>query len=80
MLKTDSKLYKLLEPKTRCQIPVVDASFSLLYLQLNLPSTFGGVAKCILSDIMDLPGNVYVADRWLSPSIKDKQRKNSLVK
>ena len=63
MLKTDkSKLYKVLESKTRCQIQVVDetvidASFSL-YLQLNLQSTFGGIAKCILSNIVDLPGNV----------------------
>ena len=53
MLKTDkSKLYKVLEPKTRCEIPVVDetvidASF-FLYLQLNFASTFGGVAKCQL--------------------------------
>ena len=83
MLKTDkSKLYKVLEPKTRCEIPVVDetvidTSF-FLYLQLNLPSTFGGVAKCILSKIMNLPGNVihYVTDKWLNPSIKDNEREN----
>ena len=59
MLKTDkSKLYKVLDPNIRCDIPVIDetvidASFSS-YLQLNLPSTSGGVAKCILSNIMTL--------------------------
>ena len=60
MLKTNkSKLYKVLEPKTNCEIPVVDetvidASFSL-YLQLNFPSNFGGGAKCMLSKIMNVP-------------------------
>ena len=54
---------------------IIDASF-FLYLQGNLPSTFGGVAKSLLSKIMNFSGNVihYVTDKWLSPSIKDSER------
>ena len=81
MLKTDkSKLYSVLEPNKKSDPPVanetvIDASF-FLYLQLNLPSTFGGVARAILSKVMNHNGSVihYVTDKWLSPSIKDSER------
>ena len=54
---------------------VIDASF-FLYLQYNLPSTFGQVAKVILSNIMKAKGNVihFIFDKWISPSIKDNER------
>ena len=81
MLKTDkSKLYSVLEPNKKSDPPVanetvIDASF-FLYLQMNLPSTFGGVARAILSKVMNHNGSVihYVTDKWLSPSIKDSER------
>ena len=47
---------------------VIDASF-FLYLQYNLPSTFGQVAKVILSNIKKAKGNVIL-------SIKDSERNN----
>ena len=54
---------------------VIDASF-FLYLQYNLPSTFGQVAKVILSNIMKAKGNVihFIFDKWINPSIKDSER------
>ena len=54
---------------------VIDASF-FVYLQYNLPSTFGQVAKVILSNIMKAKGNVihFIFDKWISPSIKDSER------
>ena len=81
MLKTDkSKLYDVLELNSKSDSPVtdetvIDASF-FLYLQGNLPSTFGGVAKSILSKILNFNGNVihYVTDKWITPSIKDSER------
>ena len=47
---------------------VIDASF-FLYLQYNLPSTFGQVAKVILSNIKKAKGNIIL-------SIKDSERNN----
>ena len=48
----------------------------LLFLQYNLPSTFGQVAKVILSNIMKAKENVihFTFDKWISPSIKDSER------
>ena len=56
---------------------VIDASF-FLYLQYNLPSTFGQVAKVILSNIKKAKGNVihFIFDKWISLSIKDSERNN----
>ena len=53
---------------------VTDASF-FLYLQYNLPSTFGQVAK-VISNIMKAKGNVihFIFDKWINPSIKDSER------
>ena len=41
-----------------------------------MPSTFGQVAKVILSNIMKAKGNVihFIFDKWISPSIKDNER------
>ena len=53
---------------------VIDASF-FLYLQYNFPSTFGQVAKVILSITMKAKGNAirFIFDKWISPSIKDSE-------
>ena len=82
MLKTKkSTLTSALEMKVITRPPdivhetVIDASF-FVYLQYNLPSTFGQVAKVILSNIMKAKGNVihFIFDKWISPSIKDSER------
>ena len=56
---------------------VIDASF-FLYLQYNLPSTLGQVAKVILSNKKKARGNVihFIFDKWISPSIKDSKKNN----
>ena len=48
----------------------------LLFLQYNLPSTFGQVAKVIFSNIMKAKENIihFTFDKWISPSIKDSER------
>ena len=82
MLKTKkSTLISALEMKVITRPPdithqtVIDASF-FLYLQYNLPSTFGQVAKIILSDIMKAKGKVihFIFEKWISPSIKDSEK------
>ena len=82
MLKTKkSTLTSALEMKVITRPPdivhetVIDASF-FVYLQYNLPSTFGQVAKVILSNIMKAKGNVthFIFDKSISPSIKDSER------
>ena len=44
-------------------------------MQINPPDTFGGTAQSILNQIMRYSGNIniihFVADKWLTPSIKD---------
>ena len=41
-----------------------------------MPSTFGQVAKVILSITMKAKGNIihFLFDKWISPSIKDSER------
>ena len=82
MLKTKkSTLTSALEMKVITRPPdivhetVIDASF-FVYLQYNLPSTFGQVAKVILSNIMKAKRNVihFIFDKWIGPSIKDNER------
>ena len=82
MMKTEkSKLLKSLESKVVAQSPliihetVIDASF-FLYLQMNLPTTFGHIAKVLLTKIMTSMGDIihYVTDKWINPSIKDNER------
>ena len=81
MLKTKkSTLTCALEIKVITKPPdivhetVIDASF-FLYLQYNLTSTFGQVAK-VISNIMKAKGNIihFIFDKWISPSIKDSER------
>ena len=45
------------------------------YLQYNLPSTFGQVAK-IISNIMKAKGKVvhFIFEKWINPSIKDSEK------
>jgi hypothetical protein len=76
-----SVLLKYLESKVESQEPahvdvtVIDAMF-FLYLHLNLPATFGGVARYLLARIMESDGLVvhFVSDKWIQPSIKDIER------
>ena len=76
-----STLSNTLEMKVITRTPytvhetVIDISF-FLYLQYNLSSTFGKVAKVLLSNIMKAKGNVihFIFDKWISPSIKDSER------
>ena len=50
-------------------------------MQINPLDTFGGIARSILNQIMGLSGNVihFVADKWLTPSIKDIERIDQVV-
>ena len=50
-------------------------------MQINPLDTFGGIAQSILNQIMGLSGNVihFVADKWLTPSIKDIERIDQVV-
>ena len=85
MMKTEKskllKLLKSLESKVVTQSPlnihetVIDASF-FLFLQSNLPTTFGHIAKVLLTKIMTSMGDTihYLTDKWLNPSIKDNER------
>ena len=82
MLKTKkSTLTSALEMKVTKRPPdilhetAINASF-FLYLQYNLRSTFGQVAKVMLSNIMKAKGNVihFIFDKWISPSSKDNER------
>ena len=76
-----STLSNTLEMKVITRTPytvhetVIDISF-FLYLQYNLSSTFGKVAKVLLSNIMKAKGNVihFIFNKWISPSIKDSER------
>ena len=78
MLKTKkSTLTSALEMKVKTRPPdivnetVIHGSF-FLCLQYNLPSTFGQVAKAMLSNIMKAKGNVihFIFDKWIIPLSK----------
>ena len=62
-------------PPTTVNVTIVDAMF-FLHLHSNLPSTFGGVARYLLSRIMESNGDIvhFVFDKWIQPSIKDCER------
>ena len=49
-----------------------------LHLHANLPGTFGGVVRFLLSRIMESVGLVihFVSDQWITPSIKDSERES----
>ena len=76
-----STLMKHLESRVKSTAPisvdvtVIDAMF-FLHLQLNLPVTFGAIALCLLRRLINSKGNIvhFVADKWISPSIKDCER------
>ena len=56
-----------------------------MYLQVNLPVFFGGIAKYIMRILMnhDCQEIHFVTDKWVSPSKKDcrrDQRANSSMK
>ena len=79
MLKSPkSALMKHLEskvkskPPTSINVTIIDAMF-FMHLQVNLPDTFGGIAKCLLRSLMnhDCQEIHFVTDKWVSPSIKD---------
>jgi len=79
--KTDKSnlMHKLEEKVTSGNPPtkdayVVDAMF-FLRSQVQAPSTFGGLAKTILSKLLGLADRVdFVCDTYKSPSIKDVER------
>jgi hypothetical protein len=64
-------------PPTTVNVTIIDAMF-FLHLNSNLPSTFGGVARYLLSRIMKSDGDTvhFVSDKWIKPSIKDCERDN----
>ena len=74
MFKTEkSVLYGVLEVNTNSEpqlisVTVIDASF-FLYLQINLPATFGGVARTLLSKVMGCKGDVIHCHRQVDQSI-----------
>ena len=47
-----------------------------IYAQVNLPDTFGGIAKYLLRSIMnhDCQETHFVTNEWVSPSIKVCER------
>jgi len=84
MVKTKkSILYEILENRipsckklpARVDFQLIDGFF-LLRLFVDLPSTFGGVARAILSKICNTTARRIdlVFDRTVSPSIKDSER------
>ena len=73
-----SKLLRKLEQNVNSQQPqdidacAVDAMFLILALK-NLPSTFGGLAKQMLSKLCDFASRVdFICDSYSSPSIKER--------
>ena len=50
-----------------------------LHLHKDLPANFGGVAKYLLRKILQRDGKViyFVSDKWIAPSIKEKQSRNA---
>lgn len=82
MLSTDkSVLMRTLETKVQSSDPkdiectIVDGMF-FLHTMGDLPPTFGGVARSVLTKLCKLPGrDIHVVfDLHLSPSIKDSER------
>jgi len=82
MLKSPkSSLLKHLETRAESQPPVdvdvtmIDAMF-FLHLHTNLPCSFKGVAHYLLTRICECKGTsiYFVADKWITPSIKDCER------
>ena len=47
---------------------------NVLHLHNDLPVTFGGVTRCIISRIIDAEGEVvhFVSDKYMTPTIKDR--------
>ena len=58
-----------------------ETALVFLCLLYNLSSTFGKVAKVILSNIMKTKGNVIrsIFDKWISPSIKISERNDRML-
>ena len=69
----ESKLVS--EPPSSVDVTIIDAMF-FLHLHTNLPSSFHGVAHYLLARICECAGSTiyFVADKWISPSIKDLER------
>ena len=63
---------------SKVDIKIIDAMF-FLHLHSNLPATFGGVSRFLLSRIMESAGSIihFVSDQWFTPSIKDCERETS---
>ena len=49
-----------------------------LHLHKELPANFGGVAKYLLRKILQRDGRMihFVSDKWITPSIKDYERRS----
>ena len=60
---------------SKVDIKIIDAMY-FLHLHSNLPATFGGVSRFLLSRIMESEGSIihFVSDQWVTPSIKDCER------
>ena len=73
MKHLESKLKS--SPPTSINVTIIDAMFSM-HLKVNLPDTFGGIAKYLLRSLMnhDCQEINFITVKWVSSSIKDCDR------
>ena len=62
-------------PPISISVTIINAMF-FMKLKVNFPDTFGGIAKYLLRSLMnhDCQEIHFVTDKWVSPSIKDRER------
>ena len=70
-------------PPTSTNIVIIDAMF-FMHLHVDHPDTFGGITKYLLRSLMnqDCQEIHLVTDKWVSPSIKERehdQKESSLM-
>ena len=73
MKHLESKLKS--SPLTSINVTIIDAMLSM-HLKVNLPDTFGGIAKYLLRSLMnhDCQEINFITVKWVSSSIKDCDR------
>ena len=83
MKSSKSALLHHLESKVLTSDPssvdiTIIAEMFFMHVHINLPTTFDGVARYLLSQIMRFDGKVvhFVCDKWITPSIKDNKRQS----
>ena len=70
----DSKIVS--SPPSSVDVTIVNAMF-FMHLQVNLPASFNGVARCVLAQLTKFESKVieFVSYEWISPSMKDDAHK-----